>query len=272
VTEEQWLTSTDPTAMLAFLRTHSRPSDRKLRLFAVACCRRVECLLSDERSRRALDVAEQFADGWVSHAERSNAFTDAFRTVFSVRDARAEAAYPRASTLRSNQDYDAASVYADDPDVAYAYSFAMADAASASRALAATAVADAVAVWDPEDREAPDRAPYASRQAIAATAYANDECDGEARRKEFAEQALLLHDIFQKPFEVAPAFNSSWRTPQVTAIAQHMYDSRDFTRMPSLADALEAAGCRDPEILAHCRSGNEHVRGCWLVDLVLSKQ
>jgi hypothetical protein len=41
-----------------------------------------------------------------------------------------------------------------------------------------------------------------------------------------------------------------------------------------LADALEDAGCTDADILAHCRSGGEHARGCWVcwvVDLVLGK-
>jgi hypothetical protein len=38
-----------------------------------------------------------------------------------------------------------------------------------------------------------------------------------------------------------------------------------------LADALEEAGCQDQEILSHCRSGGEHVRGCWVVDLLLGK-
>ena len=61
-------------------------------------------------------------------------------------------------------------------------------------------------------------------------------------------------------------------TPTVLTIVQSMYESRDFSRMPELADALEAAGCRDAEILAHCRSVSEHVRGCWVVDLVLGKQ
>jgi hypothetical protein len=38
-----------------------------------------------------------------------------------------------------------------------------------------------------------------------------------------------------------------------------------------LADALEEAGCQDQEILSHCRSGGEHVRGCWVIDLLLGK-
>ncbi|QDU20371.1 hypothetical protein ETAA1_23230 [Urbifossiella limnaea] len=50
-----------------------------------------------------------------------------------------------------------------------------------------------------------------------------------------------------------------------------MYESRDFAPMPVLADALEDAGCADNDILAHCRGDGPHVRGCWVVDLVLGK-
>ena len=50
-----------------------------------------------------------------------------------------------------------------------------------------------------------------------------------------------------------------------------MYDDRDFAAMPILADALEEAGCDNADILAHCRAPGVHVRGCWVVDLVLSK-
>ena len=55
-------------------------------------------------------------------------------------------------------------------------------------------------------------------------------------------------------------------------IAQAIYDKRAFDRMPILADALEDAGCDNADILAHCRGPNEHVRGCWVVDLILGKQ
>jgi hypothetical protein len=53
-------------------------------------------------------------------------------------------------------------------------------------------------------------------------------------------------------------------------MAQRMYDSRDFSDMPVLADALEEAGCQDQDILGHCRAGGEHVRGCWVIDLLLN--
>jgi len=56
MTEAEWLTSTDPTPMLAFLR--GRASERMSRLFAVACCRRIWDVLSDEAGRNAVGVAE----------------------------------------------------------------------------------------------------------------------------------------------------------------------------------------------------------------------
>ncbi len=70
--ELTWLTCTDPERMLSFLKASTdgfrvvhdnAPRDRKLRLFACACCRQVWHLLTDRRSRQAVEVAEKFADG-----------------------------------------------------------------------------------------------------------------------------------------------------------------------------------------------------------------
>ena len=81
----------------------------------------------------------------------------------------------------------------------------------------------------------------------------------------------ILRDIFGNPFRPV-AFSPSWRTDTAIALAKQMYDSRDFSAMPILADALQDAGCDNDDILAHCRNRQQiHVRGCWVVDLVLAK-
>ncbi len=64
MTEGEWLGGIDPEKLIRFLR--GRASDRKLRLFACACCRRVWHLLNDEDIRQAVEVAERYADGEVS--------------------------------------------------------------------------------------------------------------------------------------------------------------------------------------------------------------
>jgi hypothetical protein len=82
----------------------------------------------------------------------------------------------------------------------------------------------------------------------------------------------LIRDIFGNPFRPV-AFDPNWRTSTAVALATQMYESRDFAAMPILADALQDAGCDNTNILDHCRDAAvTHVRGCWVVDLVLGKE
>jgi hypothetical protein len=67
VTEAEWLACTDPTEMLEFLR--GKVSDRKLRLFAVACCWRIWDALTEEAGRHAVEMAGRYADGEVTESE-----------------------------------------------------------------------------------------------------------------------------------------------------------------------------------------------------------
>jgi hypothetical protein len=98
-----------------------------------------------------------------------------------------------------------------------------------------------------------------------------------ARNAEGAAQAALLRDIAGNPFRLV-TLSPAWKTPQVVALAQAAYDQREIpsgtldpVRLAVLADALEEAGCTDPELLGHLRSPCPHVRGCWVVDLLLGK-
>jgi hypothetical protein len=83
-----------------------------------------------------------------------------------------------------------------------------------------------------------------------------------------AEMMQQVRDIFGNPFRPV-AFDLSWRTSTAVALARQMYESREFSAMPILADALQDAGCENADILGHCRGPGPHVRGCWVVDLVL---
>ena len=73
-----------------------------------------------------------------------------------------------------------------------------------------------------------------------------------------------------RPATVDPAW-LRWHDGAAVAIAQKIYDDRNFTLMPVLADALEEAGSTNADILDHCRRPADHVRGCWVVDLMLGK-
>jgi hypothetical protein len=213
MTEAEWLGCADPQAMLEELR--GKASDRKLRLFAVACCRRVWHRLTDERSRRAVDFAKGFADGQV---------TD---------DALLEA--ERAASL------------------------ALADLAGEDARMFAVGVTMAAA------RQIP-----LHRLVIFAT-----EPSGGTSELTDSPKCLLLRDIFGPlPFHtVAPDPRwLTWNHGTIPAIARRIYDERAFHDLPILADALEDAGCVNADILNHCRSDGPHVRGCWVVDLLLGKE
>jgi hypothetical protein len=81
---------------------------------------------------------------------------------------------------------------------------------------------------------------------------------------------MTTSDLPRNPFRPV-TLNPTWLTSTVLALAQQMYESRDFSPMPILADALQDVGCDNEDILNHCRQPGEHVRGCCCVDLLLGK-
>jgi hypothetical protein len=95
------------------------------------------------------------------------------------------------------------------------------------------------------------------------------------RSEQAARQAGVLRDVFGPlPFR-AVAVTPTWLTATVLILlilARQMYERREFSPIPILADALQDAGCDNEDVLAHCRADGPHVRGCWVVDLVLGKE
>jgi hypothetical protein len=80
-----------------------------------------------------------------------------------------------------------------------------------------------------------------------------------------------INDIFGNPFR-STGIKRDWRTSTVLALTQGIHTDRVFDRLAILADALQDAGCENEDILNHCRSESVHVRGCWVIDLILGKE
>ena len=254
MTEEEWLACEDPKLMLRFLLgTNERVQDlvafprckgsaRKLRLFACACYHRIRHLLPDELARACVETAERVADGVPPSEE--------FRQAESRLRERLKPLEERMRVARGKERVALLPTYA-------------------ALALALQVVL----------REAPKAAYYASSNAYlhgaeimnpgASRPY--DRAMSESRMAEERAQTDLLRDIFGtlpfRPGEFAP----HWRTDNVVALARTIYEERCFDRLPILADALLDAGCDSEAILSHCRSSGSHVRGCWVIDLLLGK-
>jgi hypothetical protein len=238
MTEEEWLACTDPGEMIKFLA--DRISRRKLRWFALACCRRLWEHRKDEQVRKALDGAERYADGliadstayrWYLRANRGKRATDPSRPwEVHACNAVAVAALPdtHGRTLESH----------------FYVAVALADRTTGRSGQ----------MWEPDWRA--------------------------AERAALRDLVPLLRDIAGDPFHpvaVDPAW-LAWDSGVVVRLAQAAYDNPvlpagtlDNARLAILADALEEAGCQDESIRGHCRSGGEHVRGCWVLDAIMNK-
>ena len=210
MTEAEWLACKDPAKML--LAVERRASERKFRLFACACCRRIWHLLPDEACQVAVERGEEYADRLVSR-------DDLVATLVGL----------ESSTYSEERAYRAAT-----------------------------------AAWH-------SAAVISRRDMAYFAAYHSVEAD-EAPATIFTPAIVgLIRDIFGNPFRPV-AFSPSWRTDTAVSLARQMYESRDFSAMPMLADALQDAGCDSDDVLPHCRGPGPHVRGCWVVDLVLGKE
>jgi hypothetical protein len=104
---------------------------------------------------------------------------------------------------------------------------------------------------------------------------AHDRVD-TAAGPERLNQAVLLRDIFGPllfHLITLPPSVRTWDGGTVARLAAGIYQERDFSKeqMGVLADAVEEAGLTDAELLGHLRGEGPHVRGCWVIDLLLGK-
>ena len=112
--------------------------------------------------------------------------------------------------------------------------------------------------------------------ASAQAALARPDWD-RGRDAEMAVACAYARDVFANPFRPL-TLDRAWLTTSVLALAQTAYEERqlpagtlDPTSLAILADALQEAGCDHQHILTHCRQPTPHVRGCWMLDLLLGK-
>jgi hypothetical protein len=249
---DQWQTKIELTVMLLDLR--GRVSERKFRLLSVALCRRAHDSMADERSSRAVEVAERFADGLAAPDELAAASEKA-RRAYSEAEAHAK-------VLKVGRRSDV-----DGP---------------AEAACHAAAAAYYASHWPPRSAwELPGDPVDVSTQVSCVTAClamveagggreVNNELWNAARLAEWRDQVPLFNCIFGDSY-LPVKFAKAWRTPPVIRLAEEAYHGHSFEILPVLGDALEEAGCLDREILDHCRGEHPHARGCWVLDGVLGR-
>jgi hypothetical protein len=275
MTEAEWLACEDLAAMLDFLE--ERASDRKLRLFACACCR-VYWMHQDQASWRVVEEAERLADGlMLKHGlfdSRDPLHGGANRAALSTATGPAiiaarQVAEDMVETAAEHADYDFET--------------------SIHEAVDAAIGKDA---WDTLSAADQDAAVEAAVSAAGGD-VAREAVKEAAREAARDKQLSLLREIFGNPFRLSRAIPTSGQPETISELARIAYDLRllpsgykptrtwdavapgpghlDAQRLYVLADALEQAGYTGSDILVHLRSPDPHVRGCWALDLILGR-
>src|SRR5262249_28862582 len=225
-----WLASADPGPMLDYLG--ERISERKLRLFAVACCRRHWALLGGEYARSAVEAAEGFAEGVAAAdtlaAAANNANVTAYNAPFFEMPAHMATAETAAESIRETV-----------------------RAATQQLQQVAYRAAAYGGLPGPDEVEEGRRAAAEERRAQAVLLR---EVAGNPFRPAAAEPLWL-----------------GWNDACVVRLARTIHADRRFEGMTILGDALEDAGCRDESIIDHCRAVEGHCLGCWVLDLLLAR-
>lgn len=248
MTEADWLASTVPSALLAHARAAGLATDRKVRLFAVGCCRLVWHLL-EPASRKHVGVAERVADGEATDVERADAFAEA---------------QERATYASGSREY------------------GLLDVVRVS-VMRKQLLGRHVGVWREFDEVLPPArqadlvrdvfAPFATARAWESVYEGRcRRCGGKPRGVRSSVGGWVtcprckgsLHESDRRPLP--------WLTPLAQQMAHDAYNARDWGILPILADQIEDAGCTDAVLLEHLRSGGLHTRGCWVVDLLTGRE
>jgi hypothetical protein len=245
MTNQEWRRCKDPVKMIQGLKDIA--SSRKSILYMCGGCRFIWDLLYDDLSRRAIEVAERFAEGLATEEELGRAHFSAecptFGHDFEPGIWRKWGGVPESvQNLLKMGVLSEEQLLEDKPEV---------EPVLKERLLSAASLAEAASSLSPFRFFSNGFQDYLSVV----------DWPGE----------WLLRCVFGKPFLPAFAFDPDWMTSNVITLAKSIYAENAFDRMPVLSDALESSGCSNQDILKHYRSERAHIRGCWVVDTILGK-
>ncbi len=241
MTEAEWLICEDPTSMLRLLQ--EKGHHRGLWLFAAACCELGLIDLPEEIRELILPVAQGVANRSVKPVDLWLAFRQA--VIWKEQ-------------FVANQEFDRAACARD-------WHLLLADGYPTGETLD-----EFIQVMGSGIRGVHERGFRAARWAIGYTWDREHPSGSKTEATDIRLHLDLLRDLFGNPFRPV-AVEIAERTPTVLALAEGIDNERAFDRLPILGDALEDAGCTDAAILDHCRGAGLHIRGCWLLDLLLDK-
>ncbi len=286
MTELEWLASMDPQVMLHWLRTDGNtdqgmmvphPSDRKLRLFVCACCRQVWHLLTDERSRQAVEVAERYADALATDAERKLARGNAMKVSGWVNACGADTAAKdnsQVQTLTKRLRHHAEQMSSTQANLLHE--------------IIGNPYQPILLPWRCSCCNIPCGPPTPGHYCVKCGAEEAGSCPWFTPEVLILAQAAYTHH--EQPCDICNGAKASINHPAGEvrgSVCRECNDSGcidngtlDPIRLMVLADALEEVGCpqshsqhkfSNTNLLDHLRSPGPHVPGCWAVDLILGK-
>jgi hypothetical protein len=260
-----WRDSTDLESMLQLIQT--RVSERKLRLFAAACCRR---LLLGLRVpiRPEIELIERYAEGLatleqlrVVEQAGQGKYEGGWDTAEGVVGYFVGSALEYAGATGEEVDFDPRRVA---EYVAYAFAW---------RATEHVLSSEVVTVYGTDN--AWEEQVYAGcpQCRLEEMHTRHDSLAETAWQQERLVQSRLLRDIVGDPLQPVEirADWLTWNDGTVANLARTVAGNASRERMLVLADALEDAGCTSTDILKHCRQPDEHVHGCWVLDALLGR-
>jgi hypothetical protein len=243
MTDWEWLECKDPMPMLAIVRENA--SVRKSGLLVCAFCRRIQHVCCPDTTTQMIGLLEQMAEG-ISDGRDLDRYVDLL--------------IEAGSEIRQVQT---------DGQYALHHLYATLDITIGLIEKRRNLSSEPLETLEKLVSETAGAALH-----YLGVAWEDHEGHADALAAEHGEQVTFIRCLCSPLFRTV-TLNPAWLTwngSTVPKISQGIHDEQAFDRMPILADALQDAGCTEQTILDHCRQPGEHVRGCWVVDLILSKE